>query len=242
MACRITNEEQGQGYDDRRFENPVLQGIICSICQGVLNNPKACQDKEHTFCHACILRHLQNSSTCPECREKLTPETLKNPPRFLMNYLLDQKINCDYNTRGCPDYHRLENLQNHMDECEFAPVTCEKCGMEVNRRDKDRQECREHSNPDQLEQPTNEKGAVKTAEMTTKDNAKCHECSIIKRSQERVAVQVDRVKGSQDDIKARQDQMNVELRGIKVEISEIETKQNETTARVLQLRVKLFYT
>ena len=244
MAYRIENDEQG--YDERRFQGSVKPDLLCSICQEVLRNPKACQNKEHPFCFACISKHLEHSATCPECREHLTPETLKNPPRFLMSCLLDLKINCDYNSRGCADYIRLENLQNHIDQCEFAPVMCERCGITVNRKDKENQACKEHLaprtlNPDQF--PPVKCEGLEMVEMSRreKDKLKCHECRDIKKNQERMKFEIRRVKEGQGDIKERQDQMNEELNGIKVQILEVERKQDEINAKVMQLKVNIIF-
>ena len=136
MAYRMENDEQG--YDDRRFEGQVREDLFCSICQGVLRNPRTCRNKEHPFCLSCISQHLRNSHRCPECRERLTPETLKDPPRFLKNTLSELKIKCDYTERGCPGYVQLGNLQSHVERCGFAPVACgnEGCEMMVNKKDK----------------------------------------------------------------------------------------------------------
>jgi hypothetical protein len=238
MAYRREND--GRGYDEKRFENAVLPDLFCSICQDVLRNPRACQNKEHPFCLACISQHLENSHTCPECREPLTPETLKNPPRFLMSCLLDLRINCDYRSRGCPDDVRIENLQNHVDQCEFAPVMCAKCGRMVNRKDKDNQECKEHLTPTTLKPLIKyENEGSEMVEVSTKDKLKCHECRDIKRSQEKMKVQISRVKESQDQIKARQGQMVVELNEIKVQILAIERKNDDIQAKVIQLKASI---
>ena len=222
MAYRVEND--GQGYDEGRFEDPVRPDVLCSICQDVLRNPKACQNKEHPFCYACIIQHLENSHTCPECREDLTPETLKNPPRFLLSYLEDLKINCDHNSRGCPDYVRLENLQYHVDQCEFAPVLCQLCGMVVCKKDKDK-ECKEHQNPI----------APKSDAISSRD--KCAENTDIKRNQEKIKYDIDRVKGSQDQLKAKQDQFNKDLNGITIKLVGVERKQDELNAKVMELKV-----
>ena len=223
MAYRIQYDEQG--YDEGRFEGPVRADLFCSICHGVLRNPRACQNKEHPFCLACISPHLQNSHTFPECREHLTPETLKNPPRFLMNTLSELKIKCGYNERGCPGYVLLGNLQRHIDRCGFAPVMCgnEGCGTEVNRRDKE----------------------IHERELCQFRIAKCHDCREIKANQakgEAETVQVkekqDEMKGSLDEIKASQDQMKStqdELKSIQgetgVKIQGIERKQDQIKVR-----------
>ena len=151
-----------QGYDERRFEGRVRPDLLCSICHEVLRDPRTCQNREHPFCLSCITQHLRNSHTCPECREDLTPETLKNP-RFLKNILSELKIKCDYNERGCPGYVQLGNLQNHVERCGFAPVTCrnEGCGTVVNKRDKE----------------------IHEKELCQCRIPKCHDCRDIKVSQ-----------------------------------------------------------
>ena len=141
MATRW--EDILQGYDVSRFVGEINEDVLCSICQEVPKDPRLCQNKDHIFCLAHISRHLhQNSHTCPVCRDPLTPETLRRPKGFLKNYLDGLKIKCDHHDRGCPDVVRLENLQRHVDQCEFAPVKCENEGCEeiVNARDKENHE------------------------------------------------------------------------------------------------------
>ena len=159
-----------QGYDERRFEGTVRQDLICSICQCVLRDPRTCQNREHAFCLSCISQHLRNSHTCPECREVLTPETLK-VPRFLNNVLSELKIRCEFIERGCPGYVQLGNLQNHTERCGFAPVMCgnEECRMVVNKRDKE----------------------IHERELCQFRIAKCHDCKDIKVSEHKIKVRQD---------------------------------------------------
>ena len=141
MAARPKNIVQG--YNVSRFIGEVRDDLLCIVCQDVPKNPRCCRNKDHLFCHAHILRHLQqNSRTCPVCRNPLTPETLRRPTGFLKNYLDDLKIKCDHHDRGCTDEVRLEDLQRHVDQCGFTPVMCgnEGCGMVVNKRDKEKHE------------------------------------------------------------------------------------------------------
>ena len=125
------------GYDAGHFVTPVGKNLICSICKNVLRDPRICQN-EHAFCFSCISQHLRNSHTCPECREDLTPETLKTP-RILKNILSELKIKCEFMERGCPESGLLQNLQKHTEECRFAPTRCvhEGCEITLNRKDKE---------------------------------------------------------------------------------------------------------
>ena len=136
MACCPTEKEYG--YDDSRFEKDVDENFHCSICYNVLKEPRMCRNNEHVFCLACISEHLKvNSQTCPECNEHLSVDTLRRA-RVVNNYLSKLKINCDYASRGCPEFTCVEGLETHVANCEFAPVFCsnENCGMEINKQDK----------------------------------------------------------------------------------------------------------
>ena len=127
----------GRGYNPNRFINPVRQDFLCCICLCVIKDPRTCEQGEHYFCFFCITRHLANSPTCPECRHLLTSKTLKRPHKFLALFLSELKIKCDYFTRGCLEQVELGNLQNHVNHCEYRPITCENCHFEVNAKDED---------------------------------------------------------------------------------------------------------
>ncbi len=140
MAC--SSIEEKYGYDDCRFEKDVDENFHCSICYNVLKEPRTCRNNDHVFCLACITQHLTvNSQTCPECNEHLSVDTLRRP-RVLNNYLSKLKINCDYASRGCPEFTCVEDLKTHVANCSYAPVLCsnENCGMEINKQEKDHHE------------------------------------------------------------------------------------------------------
>ena len=135
MACCPTEKEYG--YEDSRFEKDVDENFHCSICYNVLKEPRMCRNNGHVYCLACISEHLKvNSQTCPECNEHLSVDTLRRP-RVVNNYLSKLKINCDYASRGCPEFTCVEGLETHFANCEFAPVFCsnENCGKEINKQD-----------------------------------------------------------------------------------------------------------
>ncbi|CAB3991085.1 E3 ubiquitin- ligase NRDP1-like [Paramuricea clavata] len=204
-----------QGYDERRFEGQVREDLLCSICHEVLRDPRTCQNREHPFCLSCISQHLRNSHTCPECREHLTPETLKNP-RFLKNILSELKIKCDHNERGCPGYVQLGNLQNHVEKCGFAPVMCrnEGCGMLVNRKDKE----------------------IHERELCQFRIPKCHDCKDIKASQDAIKACEDAIKENVDEMKARQDEVMIKITGKESEQDEMNVKVNEMKANVDEIK------
>ena len=136
MACCPTEEKYR--YEDSRFEKAVDAHFHCSICYNVLKEPMMCRNNEHIFCRGCVTEHLSvNSHTCPECNEDLTVETLRKAPRLVSNYLSELKIKCDYSNRGCQEFIRLEELDSHVENCDFAPAKCsnEECQVVVNKRE-----------------------------------------------------------------------------------------------------------
>ena len=136
MARYLT--QQTNGYDESRFEKNVDENFHCSICYNVLKESRTCRNNKHIFCLACISQHLKvNSETCPECSEHLSVDTLRRL-RVMDNRLSKLKINCDYASRGCPEFTCLEGLETHVVNCGYTPVVCSnaECGMEINKQDK----------------------------------------------------------------------------------------------------------
>jgi hypothetical protein len=144
---------------------------------------------------------------------------LKHPQRFLKNRLGELKIKCDYIERGCPDHPQLGNLKYHVNNCGFAPVTCEKCEMQINRKDKD----------------NHEKGFCQLGA------AKCQDCGNIKAghdemkgklcelktAQGEIKKNQNEMKGSQDSLKERQDVMMQQLNEIQNAQQEYQGPMNE---------------
>ena len=164
MACCPT--QQTYGYEDSRFEKDVDENFHCSICYNVLKEPRTCRNNDHIFCLACISQHLKvNSQTCPECNEHLSVDTLRRP-RVVNNILSKLKINCDYASRGCPEFTCLEDLETHVVNCGYAPVLCSsaECGMEINKQDKVHHE----------------------TEVCQYRKVKCHDCGQIQETVERL--------------------------------------------------------
>ena len=126
-----------QGYDEERFVTTINRNFLCLICFNVLRDPVLCPKNHHCFCRGCITKHLQNSRRCPTCADKLTEETLTEPPRMVKDYLNESKIRCVYNERGCLETLQLQHLDEHEDSCGFTPAVCANpgCGATLNKRD-----------------------------------------------------------------------------------------------------------
>ena len=162
-----------------------------------------CRNNEHIFCVACITKHLSvNSETCPECKEYLNVNTLRRP-RVLNNYLSKLKINCDYASRGCPEFVCVEDLERHVAKCGFAPVLCsnQNCGMVIDKQDKVHHE------------------------IVTCKNRKCHDCGKIQKDVTALKgslIELDKeVNGVKDEMKNIKDEFKREQEEIKKEMVEV---------------------
>ena len=259
MACCATEEKYG--YEDSRFEKDVDQHFHCSICYNVLKKPRMCRN-EHVFCLACISEHLKvNSQTCPECSEHLSVDTLRRP-RVLSNYLSKLKINCDYASRGCPEFTCVEDLKAHVASCGFAPVLCsnENCGMEIKKQEKDHHEtviceyrkvkCHDCG---QIQEDVGTlkgslvelDGKVETAnEKMEKNHADMKKIvGKLERSlvgmNKRINEKVESVKNSQDEIKQEQQEVRKDVGEVKREVKDVKENLTKVNKDVDEVKVMM---
>ena len=45
--------------------------ITCKICRGYLIDATTVTECLHTFCKSCIVKHLEDANTCPECEHMI---------------------------------------------------------------------------------------------------------------------------------------------------------------------------
>ena len=196
MASKFARD---RGFEEERFELSVSENFKCAICLNILNNPKGCRNNQHYFCFGCIGEHLKNSHTCPECMEELTPATLVQPPRVLLNCISELRIKCSYSSRGCLEYVKLGNLQTHVDQCGFAPAKCgnEGCGAEVNECEKVRHE----------------------TELCKFRKVECYGCGELKK-------EIQELKGNQEKIK-NMEEKQIEMDRKMAEVLDIQSRMKE---------------
>ncbi|XP_072459641.1 uncharacterized protein [Notamacropus eugenii] len=85
------------GYDIERFVGYVNEGLLCCICQGVLEDPLQAPC-EHAFCTSCIHGWLEYHRNCPEDRQALS----------------------------CPVPSEQLHLSGHLSACEHLSGECPK--------------------------------------------------------------------------------------------------------------------
>jgi hypothetical protein len=69
--------EENPGLQDREITNS-LKNLSCLLCFRFLIVPKQHKKCKQRFCEECILIWTKNFGFCPQCKEDLTPDEIKN--------------------------------------------------------------------------------------------------------------------------------------------------------------------
>lgn len=126
------------GYDIERFVGYVNEGLLCSICRDVLEDPLQAPC-EHAFCTACIHGWLVHHSNCPEDRQAIDVSVLRPLYRYMKNDLNRLQLHCKNREYGCEMVCSLESIDRHERECEYSQIPCSNagCTIQVERRNLD---------------------------------------------------------------------------------------------------------
>ncbi|XP_039592496.1 E3 ubiquitin-protein ligase NRDP1-like [Polypterus senegalus] len=111
------------GYDIERFVGYVNEGLLCCICQDVLENPVQAPC-EHAFCSTCIHGWLVHHHNCPEDRQSLDVSALQPLFRYMKNDLNQLQIRCRNREHGCNMACSLDSIDLHERECEYRWIPC----------------------------------------------------------------------------------------------------------------------
>ncbi|XP_016152302.1 RING finger protein 151-like [Oenanthe melanoleuca] len=126
------------GYDLERFVGYVNEGLLCSICRDVLEDPLQAPC-EHAFCTACIHGWLVHHSNCPEDRQVIDVSLLRPLYRYMKNDLNRLQLHCRNREYGCEMVCSLESIDRHERECEYSQIPCSNagCTVQIERRNLD---------------------------------------------------------------------------------------------------------
>ena len=108
------------------FLETVRELVVCAICHGIIVEPKQCENCENSFCNRCIVKHLENDTTCPHNCEILKP---KEATRAVKNLLDKLNIRCSY----CHDNtsYTYDQYLKHLRTCSNVKIKCLSCGSMV---------------------------------------------------------------------------------------------------------------
>ena len=109
---------------NKDFYEEIYNIVTCSICNGILINPKQCTNCENNFCYKCIDDWFKKSKTCPFKCEKIV---LKDSNKQTKNLLSKLNFVCNI----CGMNINYENFLNHKGCKKKQSIKCPLCKSEV---------------------------------------------------------------------------------------------------------------
>ena len=153
--------------DPKLFINQdFVSQFMCPLCEGVLNEPsmELCGCMK-LFCKNCLNQYLKhNNNKCPISGDKIIKEPklidwVQNSLKLLDIKCKNYEEGCKwigkyskYNdhlkqclkepthciNEGCNKIFLRENLENHIKDCQYRSISCNKCGMKIKYSEKDK--------------------------------------------------------------------------------------------------------
>ena len=129
---KLQREAQQMGIEVERFEGDVGERFICPYCAKVLENPVS-GSCGHNFCAACVKKALSKRRTdCPVCDRDLSEQGAKDAKDELVEALSKLSIHCGNNKSGCESVVPYSQLTDHLStECAFRLTACTHKGCSV---------------------------------------------------------------------------------------------------------------
>ena len=137
---RARSQTSKMGLDVDRFEGDVEKRFICPYCAKVLENPVA-GPCGHNFCSGCVKKALSKRRTdCPVCDRDMEKSGAKEASEELVQQLEKLSIHCGHQKSGCKSVVPYGKLAEHTTkECDFrlTPCTHKGCKAQVPLNDLD---------------------------------------------------------------------------------------------------------
>lgn len=115
------------GFDVDRFEGEVDKGLVCALCSKVFESPVVSKCG-HAFCSDCMRQAAQKQLDCPTCGGALV-QAKRTIPSELAGELEKLSIHCEHRSDGCEAVVSLKRLPEHATkECAFRQVPCQNRG------------------------------------------------------------------------------------------------------------------
>ncbi len=70
-AAAAASSSSSDPMEKRCQMRELNENITCKICRGYLIDATTVTECLHTFCKSCIVKHLEDSNTCPECEDMI---------------------------------------------------------------------------------------------------------------------------------------------------------------------------
>lgn len=119
------------GFNINKFVSNVDQNLVCNICACVMQQSVVTLCG-HSFCHDCLATWLARPDTesCPVCRAYTSRYEII-PNISLRSLIQSLAVWCDHKENGCKMTVKMEELEQHCNQCVYRNVECVACKTEV---------------------------------------------------------------------------------------------------------------
>ena len=114
------------GYDPDIFTQCVEE-FTCSICHGVVRDPKIVVSCGHLFCSPCI--ENVELKKCPLDNNKIQQGMIQDE-KFIKRLTLKKNVKCPLSKRHCDWVGELSALRDHLNVCVCFMIRCPNSGCE----------------------------------------------------------------------------------------------------------------
>lgn len=113
-------------------ELTLFQDLECGIDMVIPLNPYMCSKCQNVFCRDCALQCKQKYQQCPmRCPKPFELIAVDN--LIVKDQIKKIRLFCQYKTFGCKVTPLFIEKDEHEKVCEFKPIKCPICAMEVSR-------------------------------------------------------------------------------------------------------------
>ena len=121
------------GYDYEFVDTPS-DITECKICHLPSRNPYLSVCCGHVYCKSCLdntKKITATSSACPMCRDE---EFIVYPNKQLDRIVRSLKMFCSNKFKGCKWQGEVNNVKEHLEDCQFEETECDECEEKMQRQ------------------------------------------------------------------------------------------------------------
>ncbi len=140
-TSRSQNQAAVVGYECE-FLDQVPEEYICRQCKHVAREPIIVDCCNETMCEACVQEMMEDKKPCSNCQKV----PVKYIPNKIKNKILDLNVHClncqkvpvkfipQNKIRSCKWTGQLQQLDEHLSDCEYVDTKCDQCQKSIQKR------------------------------------------------------------------------------------------------------------
>jgi E3 ubiquitin-protein ligase NRDP1 len=116
------------GFDINRCVSIHLEdNFLCSICCGIIENPKKILRCDHIFCQKCITVWILEKSKCPIDKNEVDLTQLTDVCEQYFEEYSKILLKCEFFKYGCDESIRIIHTLTHSENCKYNRDKYKEC-------------------------------------------------------------------------------------------------------------------